>query len=75
MGTKTDKQRQAISAKLKKMRIEAGYTSYEKFALEKLIDPKQYWRIEENKSNFRLSSVLNVVNAHNVSLEEFFKGL
>ncbi len=75
MNAKTDQQRQAIADKLKRLRIEAGYTSYERFAVEKSLDRKQYWRIEENQANIRIESLLRVVEIHGLSLEEFFKGL
>lgn len=75
MPSKVDRQRAAISKRLKEIRIERGYTSYEKFANEHDLDRKQYWRIEENETNFTINSLLRILNIHGITLEEFFKGL
>ncbi len=75
MASRTDKQRAAISKKLKELRMERGYTSYEKFANEHELDRKQYWRIEENQTNFTINSLLRILEIHKISLEEFFRGI
>lgn len=64
-----------ISAHIKKMRIEAGYTSYRKFANEHDFEPKQYWNIEEAQSNFGIKTLIKIVEIHSISMQEFFKGL
>lgn len=63
-----------IGNRIKELRIQAGYTSYENFALEKDIDRKQYWRAE-NGVNLTLKSIVRIANLHKISLEDFFKGL
>ena len=64
-----------VGAKLKELRIKAGYTSYETFANDHNIDRKQYWRIE-NGSNITLRSLLRILHLHNKTLKEFFaKGI
>lgn len=75
MPMQVDKQRAAIAKKLKQMRIERGYTSYEKFANEHGLDRKQYWRIEENQTNMTINTLLGLLTIHEISLEDFFKGL
>jgi transcriptional regulator with XRE-family HTH domain len=65
---------QAIAEKLKKMRIKAGYTSYENFAVDNDLNRVQYWRIEKGK-NFTLSYLLRLLDIHQISLKEFFKDL
>lgn len=75
MSSKVDKQRAAIAKRLKELRIERGYTSYEKFANEHDLDRKQYWRIEENETNFTINSLLRILNIHGISLKEFFAGV
>ena len=75
MASKLDKQRVAISSKLKQLRIDGGYTSYEKFANQHNLDRKQYWRIEENETNFTINSLLRILEIHKLSLEDFFRGL
>ncbi|MCW3071143.1 MAG: hypothetical protein JWO44_1033 [Bacteroidetes bacterium] len=60
-----------ISKKLKQLRIEKGYTSYEKFAIENDIDRKQYWRAE-NGANLTLQSLMKILKVHKMSLKDFF---
>ena len=63
-----------VADKLKQLRKEKGYTSYETFALDNGLDRKQYWRIE-NGSNLTLKSILKILAIHNKDLSEFFKEL
>lgn len=63
-----------IADKIKKLRIEAGYTSYEFFAWEHGLPRVQYWRMEKG-TNFTLNSLIKVLDAHKITLEEFFKEL
>lgn len=60
-----------ISKKLKEMRVAAGYTSYEKFTIEKGLPRVQYWRMEKG-TNFQFESLIKILDAHEVSLSEFF---
>ena len=62
-----------IAEKLERIRIEKGFTSYENFAIEYGISRMQYWRMEKG-SNFTFVSLLKILDAHELSLEEFFKG-
>jgi len=63
-----------IAEKIKKLRIDAGYTSYENFAVKHGLDRKQYWRMEKGQ-NFMLSTLLRIIDIHKVSLAEFFEDL
>lgn len=69
-----DKRILAIADKLQKLRKEEGYTSYESFAVEKELSRVQYWRLEKG-TNFRFTSLLQILDAHGMTLEEFFKGV
>lgn len=60
-----------IAEKIKQLRIDAGYGSHEFFAWEKKIPRVQYWRMEKG-TNFTITSLLRVLDAHNITLEEFF---
>lgn len=75
MGLEIERQKQAVSAKLKQLRMDGGYTSYEKFATEHGFGRKQYWRMEENQTNMTLQSLLRILKIHQLTLEEFFTGL
>lgn len=64
-----------IALRIKELRIEGGYTSYRKFANEHDFEPKQYWNIEEGKSNFGIKALIRIVEIHGITMEEFFKGI
>ena len=61
-----------VAQKLKTLRIEKGYTSYENFAIDKGIRRMQYWRMESG-TNFTFTSLLKILDAHDMSLAEFFE--
>lgn len=65
-----------ISKRIKELRLNAGYTSYETFSIEKGIPPRQYWRMESSKAHdFRMSSLLKILDFHDMSVQEFFSSL
>jgi transcriptional regulator with XRE-family HTH domain len=47
-----------IGERLKKLRINKGYNSYEAFAIDKDLSRMQYWRIEKGLSNITIRSLL-----------------
>ncbi|MEO0901088.1 MAG: helix-turn-helix transcriptional regulator [Bacteroidota bacterium] len=61
-----------IAKKLETLRIEKGYSSYENFAIEFGISRMQYWRMEKG-TNFTFTSLLKILDAHEMTLNEFFK--
>lgn len=61
-----------IAQKLERIRKEKGYTSYENFAIDKGISRMQYWRMEKG-TNFTFESFLKILDAHGMSLNEFFE--
>jgi hypothetical protein len=63
-----------IGERIKQLRKKAGYSSLEKFAYEHEIDRTQYARYERG-ADMRLTSLMRIVAAHNMTLHEFFKGL
>ncbi|MEX0362233.1 MAG: helix-turn-helix domain-containing protein [Allomuricauda sp.] len=67
-------ERKAIATKVKELRIKNGYTSYETFAIENGLPRKNYWRIEKGE-NFTINTLIRILKIHDVSLEDFFKGL
>jgi transcriptional regulator with XRE-family HTH domain len=60
-----------VSEKLKELRINAGYSSYENFAHDYDLDRKQYWRME-NGANITLTSLLKILHIYKLSLRDFF---
>ena len=61
-----------IGEKLKDLRVENGYSSYENFAVEHDLSRMQYWRIEKGLTNMTIRSLVKILNIHRVSLEDFF---
>jgi len=63
-----------IAKHIKKLRIEKGYGSHEFFAWEHKIPRIQYWRMEKG-TNFTIQSLLRILDAHNITLKEFFNSM
>lgn len=67
----TEEALKKLGKRIKQLRIQKGYTSYEYFAYDHDISRAQFGRYE-NGEDLRFSSLLKVVNALDISLEEFF---
>jgi len=63
-----------IGNKLKLLRKDAGYTSYEYFAYENNISRPQYGKYEGG-ANIQLNTLIRILSHLNISLEDFFKGM
>jgi transcriptional regulator with XRE-family HTH domain len=63
-----------IAEKIKTLRKEKGYTSYETFAFDFNINRVQYHRIEKGQ-NITLKTLIKVLKIHNLTIQDFFKGL
>lgn len=79
MGAKVKKRSEEewialVAVRLKQLRKEKGYTSYETFALDHGLDRKQYWRTEKG-SNITIRSLLKILAIHNKDLSDFFSDL
>ena len=61
-----------LGARIKALRIKAGYASYETFAYEHGLPRAQYGRYEQGK-DLRFSSLVRVIAALGISVEEFFR--
>ena len=61
-----------IAESIKELRIAAGYTSYENFAIEHELDRKQYWKMEKGQ-NITIKSLHKVLKIHNKTFSDFFK--
>ena len=79
--TKTEKDKTAEKQQLKKIgnrlkhfRKKAGYTNYEYFAYENGISRPQYGKYEAG-ANIQINTLIKILKAMDVSLEEFFKGI
>ncbi len=60
-----------LGERIKQLRLKKGYTSYEYFAYEHNISRAQFGRYEKGQ-DLRISSLIKIVNAFNISLQEFF---
>ena len=63
-----------IGKELKRLRISAGYKSYEVFAWDNKISRIQYWKMEKG-TNCKLKSLNRVLDVHNLRMDAFFKSL
>ncbi|MEO9476834.1 MAG: hypothetical protein ABJG41_14925 [Cyclobacteriaceae bacterium] len=70
----SNKKLDQLAQRIKERRIAAGYTSHETFANDKGFARKQYWRLESG-FDFKMSTLLRLSEAHNMSLSEFLEGL
>jgi len=68
---KTTDDIQKLANRLKSLRIEKGFTSYEAFANEFGLSRALYGRYEKGK-DLRYSSLVKIVKALDMTLEEFF---
>lgn len=63
---------QKLGEHIKALRKQAGFTSHEDFANTYGFYMKQYWRLESGY-DFKMSTLLRVLDAHNMSFSQFFK--
>ena len=66
-----EKQLKNLGKRLKALRKAKGFSNYEQFAFTHDIHRVQYGRYE-NGSDLRFSSLLKVIKAFDMTLEEFF---
>ena len=69
--SQTNKDLLALGARIRQIRVQLGYTNYEYFAYENDIPRAQYGRYE-NGEDLRYSSLVKVIRAFGMSMEEFF---
>lgn len=63
-----------IGNHIKGLRLSAGYTNAEKFAFENEITRSQYANWEKGQ-DMKISSLLRITKAHNLTIEDFFAGM
>lgn len=63
-----------VAKKIKQLRKDKGYTSFQAFAYDFELNRVQYWRIESGQ-NITLKTLIKVLEIHQISLGEFFKDL
>ncbi|WP_421896376.1 helix-turn-helix domain-containing protein [Marinoscillum sp.] len=64
----------AIGGRVKELRLKTGL-GYVDFAIQNSLDPKNYWRMEAGQANFTIKRLLRIMEIHNLTMEEFFKGM
>ncbi len=60
-----------LGERIKQLRIEKGYSSYDYFAYEHNISRAQFGRYKKGQ-DLRFSSLIKIVNSFGISLHEFF---
>lgn len=61
-----------VSERLKEIRKEKGFSSYETFAVDNDLDRKQYWRVE-NGHNITIKTLMKILEIHKKDPSVFFK--
>lgn len=61
-----------VAQKIKQLRKDKGYTSFQAFAFDNDINRVQYWRVEKGH-NITLKTFFKILQIHNLTPEEFFK--
>jgi hypothetical protein len=74
LSAKNEKRLLKIGERLRALRKQAGYKSYENFAFDHELNRVQYGRMEKG-ANITIVSLLKVLDVHKLTLEDFFKGL
>lgn len=64
-------QLQNLANRIKELRIQKGYSSYEYFAYDHNIPRAQYGRYEKGE-DLKFSSLLKILKGLDISLKEFF---
>lgn len=67
----TAQQLKNLASRSKEVRKEKGYNNYERFAFDNELPRAQYGRYEKGQ-DLRFSSLLKVLKALDISLEDFF---
>ena len=68
---KPDTELKKLGRRIKELRIQKGYSSYEYFAYEHNISRAQFGRYEQGQ-DLRFTTLLKIVNAFDMTMEEFF---
>lgn len=61
-----------IGERIKQLRIDKGYSSYESFSFDYEIPRMQYWRLEKGKTNLTIKTLEKILKIHNITIQEFF---
>ncbi len=69
--TTINKDLEKLGKRIKQLRIAKGFSSYEYFAYEHNISRAQFGRYEKGE-DLRYSSLLKVIRALDITLDEFF---
>ena len=69
---KGDKDLKKLGARIKQLRVSKGYTSYEYFAYEHNLGRAQFGRYERGTEDLRYSTLLKIVEAFGMDIQEFF---
>jgi transcriptional regulator with XRE-family HTH domain len=68
----SEEQLSRLGQRIKALRIEKGYSSYEYFAYEHGFSRAQYGRYEQGQ-DLRFSTLVRIVNAFGITFQDFFK--
>ncbi|MCB9245144.1 MAG: helix-turn-helix transcriptional regulator [Flavobacteriales bacterium] len=61
-----------IGTALRELRLKAGYSSYENFAIDHDLSRRHYWETEKGR-NISIEYLVKILAIHNMSIKEFFE--
>ncbi len=64
-----------VGQKLRLLRLEHGFSNYKLFAAELAIEPKQYWLLEKDLVDFRMSSLIRILRFYKLKPADFFQDI
>jgi transcriptional regulator with XRE-family HTH domain len=67
-----EKELKEVGARLKYLRLKAGYTSAETFSNQHDLSRSLYGKYENAKKDMQFTTLVKLVNCHGLTLEEFF---
>lgn len=61
-----------LGQRLRQLRKQKGYNNYETFAYDHNIARAQYGRYEKGTADLRFGTLLKIIEAHDMTIQEFF---
>jgi transcriptional regulator with XRE-family HTH domain len=59
-----------LGQRLKQLRVSAGYTNYETFAIEHNFSRGLYWKYEKGQHDLRFTTLVRLAQAHKMTVSE-----
>ncbi|MBE2245664.1 MAG: XRE family transcriptional regulator [Flavobacteriales bacterium] len=74
LSAKQERILKSVGKRIRKLRIESGYSGYDHFAWEHKLSRSSYFKLEQGRSP-NLISIIRILEIHQISLSDFFKDI